>query len=153
MIYQGGCFEWRGYGMKLYVPKDSFTTNVGECTLNIRVSLTGHFQLPEDSNFLSPVFWIAAPCRFTKPVTLEIQHCALREDETALSHLTFISTKCSQKNLPYIFRELDGGVFTIHNSYVWQHPAEPLLWDCNHWEEEHRTVLLCLFISHYKAGV
>ena len=103
--------------MKLYVPKDSFTTSVGECTLNIRVSLTGHFQLPEDSNFLSPVFWIAAPCRFTKPVTLEIQHCALREDETVLSHLTFVSTKCSQRDLPYIFRQLDGGVFTIHNSY------------------------------------
>ena len=35
VLDQGGCFEWRGYGMKLYVPKDSFTTNVGECTLNI----------------------------------------------------------------------------------------------------------------------
>ena len=97
----------------------SFTASpgMGECTINIRVSLSGHFQLPGDSDFLSPVFWIAAPCRFTKPVTLEIQHCAFSEDEAVLSHLTFLSTKCSQRDLPYIFRELDGGVFTTHSSY------------------------------------
>ena len=119
VLEQGGDFGWRGYGIKLYVPKDSFTASpgMGECTINIRVSLSGHFQLPGDSDFLSPVFWIAAPCRFTKPVTLEIQHCALREDEAALSHLTFVSTKCSQRDLPYIFRELDGGVFTTQYSY------------------------------------
>ena len=64
---------------------------------------------------LSPVFWIAPPCRFTKPVALEIQHCAFSEDEAVLSHLTFVSTKCSQRDLLYIFRELDGGVFTTHN--------------------------------------
>ena len=50
-------------------------------------------------------------------MTLEIQHCALSKDEAALSHLTFVSTKCSQRDLPYIFRELDGGVFTTHSSY------------------------------------
>ena len=103
--------------MRLHVPKDSFTTSIKECTINIRVSLSGHFQLPGDSDFLSPVFWIAAPCRFTKPVSLEIQHCALSKDETALSHLTFVSTKCSQRDLPYIFRELGGGVFTTHSTY------------------------------------
>ena len=117
VLDQGGSFKWRDYGMKLNVPKDSFTASTGECTINIRASLSGHFQLPGDSDFLSPVFWIAAPYRFTKPVTLEIQHCALSEDDAGLSHLTFVSTKYSQRDLPYIFRELDGGVFTTHSSY------------------------------------
>ena len=119
VLEQGGSFKWRGYGMRLFVPKDSFTASlgVGECTINIRVSLSGHFQLPGDSDFLSPVFWIAAPCRFTKPVTLEIQHCALGEDEAALSHLAFVSTKCSQRDLPYIFRGLDGGAFSKNSTY------------------------------------
>ena len=114
---QGGSFTWRGYGLRLDVPKGSFPPGMGECRINITASLSGQFQLPEDSDLLSPVFWISASCEFTKAVTLEIQHCALREEEAALSSLSFISTKCSQRDLPYKFRQVDGGVFTIHSSY------------------------------------
>ena len=110
-------FEWEGYGLKLHVQEGSLPTGMEECKVNIRVSLSGQFQLPEDSDLLSPVFWILAPCKFTKPVTLEIQHCALREDETVLSELAFISALCSQKDLPYRFKQLDGGVFTMHSFY------------------------------------
>ena len=42
-------------------------------------------------------------------MTLEIQHCALKEDETVLSDLCFISAKCSQRNLSYLFKQVDGG--------------------------------------------
>ena len=114
---QGGLFEWSGYGLRLYVPKDSLPTSVEECRINIKASFSGQFQLPEDSDLLSPVFWISASCKFTKPVTLELQHCALREDEAALSGLTFVSAKCSQRDLPYRFRQVEGGVFTTHSSY------------------------------------
>ena len=114
---QGGSFTWRGYGLRLDVPKGSFPPDMGECRVNIRASLSGQFQLPEDSDLLSPVFWISASCEFTKPVTLEIQHCALREDEAVLSSLSFVSTKCSQRDLPYQFRQVDGGVFTTYSSY------------------------------------
>ena len=85
--------------------------------INIKASLSGQFKLPEDSDLLSPIFWISAPCQFLKPVTLEIQHCTLREDETVLSDLKFVSAKCSQELLPYRFRPVAGGVFTIHSSY------------------------------------
>ena len=107
-------FEWEGYGLKLHVQEGSLPAGMGECKVNIRVSLFGQFQLPEDSDLLSPVFWILVPCKFTKPVTLEIQHCALK-DETVLSELTFISAMCSQSDLPYRFKQLDGGVFTMHS--------------------------------------
>ena len=110
-------FEWNEYGLKLRVSEGSLPVGVEKCKINIRASLSGQFQLPEDSDLLSPVFWISAPCKFTKPVTLEIQHCALREDESVLSDLSFVSAKCSQKDLPYRFKQLDGGVFTIHSSY------------------------------------
>ena len=103
--------------MRLHVPKDSISVSMGECRINIQVSLCGQFQLPDDSDLLSPVFWILAPYKFMMPVTLEIQHCALRENETVLSDLSFVSAKCSQRDLPYRFRELDGGVFTTHSSY------------------------------------
>ena len=53
---QGGCFEWKGYGLKLHVPEGSLPPGVRECRINIRASLSGQFQFPEDSDLLSPVF-------------------------------------------------------------------------------------------------
>ena len=117
ILNQKGSFVWKGYGLRLHVPKGSLTASMGECKINIRASLSGQFQLPEDSDFLSPVFWLSASCKFTKPVILEIQHCTLQENETVLSDLSFVSAKCSQKDLPYTFRQVDGGVFTTHSSY------------------------------------
>ena len=114
---EGGSFQWKGYGLRLHVSKDSLPPGTAECRINIRVSLSGQFQLPEGSVFLSPVFWISASCKFTKPVTLEIQHCALTENEAVLSNLSFVLTKCSQKDLPYRFRQVEGGVFTKHSTY------------------------------------
>ena len=111
---QGGSFEWKGYGLKLHVPEGSLPVDMRECRINIRASLSGQFQFPEDSDLLSPVFWLSVPCEFTKPVTLEVQHCALREDDATFS---FVSARCSQKELPYNFRRVDGGVFTTHSSY------------------------------------
>ena len=118
---QGGHFEWDGYGLKFHVPEGGLPGGTGKCMVHVKASLSGQFQLPEDTDLLSPVFWISAPCKFTKPVTLEIQHCALREDETVLSDLHFVSAMCSQKDLPYRFKHLAGGVFTTHSSYgsIW----------------------------------
>ena len=107
--------EWEGYGLKVHICEGSLPIDVGECKVSIQASLSGQFQLPEDSDLLSPVFWISATSEFTKPVTLEIQHCALTENEKVLSDLSFVSAKCSQ-DLPYKFKQLDGGVFT-HSSY------------------------------------
>ena len=113
---RGGSFEWKGYGLRLSIFEDSLPTGMEECTINIKASLSGPFKLPEDFDLLSPVFWISAPCKFKKPVTLEIQHCASR-DEASFADLNFISTKCSQKELPYIFKQLDGGKFPADSSY------------------------------------
>ena len=115
---EGGSLQWKGYGLRLHVPDDSLPPGMRECKINIRVSLSGQFQLPEgSSDLLSPVFWISAPCKFTKSVTLEIQHCALTEDEAVLSNLSFVSANCSQKDLPYRFKQVGGGVFTKHSTY------------------------------------
>ena len=113
---RGGFYEWVGYGLKLSIPEDSLPTGMEECRINIKASLSGPFELPEGSDLLSPVFWISALCKFKKPVTLEIQHCASR-DEASFADLNFVSTKCSQKELPYIFRQLDGGKFPADSSY------------------------------------
>ena len=108
-------FEWKG--LKLHIPKKSLPAGMKEARVNIQTSPRGQFQLPEDSYLLSSIFWISSPCKFTKPVTLEIEHCAFREDETTISDLSFVSAKCSQKDLPYRFKKVDGGVFSTHSSY------------------------------------
>jgi len=105
---KGGFFEWMGYGLRLSVSKDSLPAGMEKCRVNIKASLTGPFQLPEDCDLLSPVFWISSPCNFQKPVTLDIQHCASR-NSASTSDLKFISAKRSQ-NLPCTFRQLEGGV-------------------------------------------
>ena len=113
---RGGSFEWKGYGVRLSISEDSLPTGIEECRINIKASLSGPFQLPEDSDLLSPVFWISALCKFEKLVTLEIQHCASK-DEASFADLNFIYTKCSQRELPYIFKQLDGGRFPADSSY------------------------------------
>ena len=115
---KGGSFEWKGFGLRLYIPKNSIPASMAEYTINIKASLSGEFQFPEGSDLFSPVFWISVPCQFLKPVTLEIQHCTLREDESFISDLKFVSARCSQKFLPYTFRPVDDGVFTSHSSYA-----------------------------------
>ena len=111
-----GCsFEWIGYGLRLSISNECLPTGMEMCRVNIKVSLSGPFQLPEDTELLSPVFWVSPLCKFKKPVTLEIQHCASGDE--AFSDLNFISTKCSQKDLPYTFRQLKGGRFATDSSY------------------------------------
>ena len=109
-------FEWVGYGLKLSIPEDSLPTDMEQCRINVKASLSGPFQLPEDSDLLSPVFWISALCKFKNPVTLEIQHCASR-DEASFADLNFVFTKCSQKELPYIFKQFDEGRLPADSSY------------------------------------
>ena len=55
---QGAAFKWEGYGLKLHVPEGGLPVGMGECKIKIRASLSGQFQLPVDSDLLSPVFWI-----------------------------------------------------------------------------------------------
>ena len=51
---------------------------------------------------------------FLKPITVEIQHCAKAEN---VGKLSFARAVCSQKQLPYTFKELPGGIFSSHSSY------------------------------------
>ena len=56
VINQGGSFQWKGYGLRLHVDKGSLQPSTEEYKINVRASLSGQFQLPGDSDLLSPVF-------------------------------------------------------------------------------------------------
>ena len=101
-------FEWEEYGFKLHAPKGSLPEGLDQCDVKVKVSLSGQFDLPENSELVSAVYWVYSPHLFLEPLTMEIQHCAAITTPTQCAQLTFICTKCTQKEMPYSFKELDG---------------------------------------------
>jgi len=83
----------------------------------VKVSLSGQFDLQENSELVSAVYWIYSPHSFVEPLTLEIQHCAAITTPSQCAQLTFVRTNCTQKELPYSFKELDGGSFKPNTCY------------------------------------
>ena len=108
-------FHWKGYGLKLHIPPASLPPEVRQSSVNIKASLTGQFQFPGNTTLVSAVYWIQTPVMFQQPVTLEIQHCA---KSTTRYPLSFAVAKCSQKDLPYQFKPLEGGTFSSFSSYA-----------------------------------
>jgi hypothetical protein len=107
---------WPGYGLRLNVPKGCLPAGVEQCTINIKASLAGPYKFPENSHLVSAIFWLRCEDvhKFIKPITVEIQHCAKSEN---ITNLSFVRAVCSQKQLPYTFKQLPWGNFTSHNSY------------------------------------
>ena len=104
-------FEWRGFGLKLSIQEGSLPAGVKQCTIDIKASLSGQYEFPEDYHLVGAVFWFRCETvrEFVKPITIEIQHCA------KTSKLSFVRSSCRQKQLPYTFKQL--GDLTSHNSY------------------------------------
>ena len=109
-------FVWKGYGLKLNIPPHALPDNTQSCTITIKASLSGQYQLPRNTELVSPVFWLKCypMCKFRTPLTLEIQHCA---PLTNTSHLFIARALCTQPNLPYEFKLLRGGIFSTYSSY------------------------------------
>ena len=111
-------FNWRRFGFKIHLPDHALPPGVNECQLHITASLSGQFQFPEDTECVSGIYWIACPYTFEKTVTVEIQHCVTKPEYLQHpSSLTFIVAKCTQEDLPYQFKILDGGVFSPSSQY------------------------------------
>ena len=111
---EGVNFRWKDHGFKLQVPKNALPEGILEYSVNIKVSLAGHFELPEGYELVSAVYWVKTSGNFTKPVTIEVQHCANFSNP---DQLCFVRTSCTQKSLPYKFKVIDGGTFTLGNKY------------------------------------
>ena len=109
---------WEGFGLKLHIRKGSLPAGMEQCILQIKASLAGQYEFPENSHLVSAIFWLRCETvhEFTKPITVEIQHCAKSENVANLK-LNFVRAICSQKQLPYIFKQLPGGNFTSRSSY------------------------------------
>ena len=109
-------FTWEGFGLKLHIQEGSLPAGMEQCILQIKASLAGQYEFPENSHLVSAIFWLRCETvyKFTKPITVEIQHCAKSEN---IRNLKFIRAVCSQKQLPYTFKQLPEGNFTSNSSY------------------------------------
>ena len=117
LTLQAQTFEWREYGFMLHVPEGSLPPEMTQTTVDVRVSLSGQFEFPEDSDLVSATYWLSCPNKIMKPLDVEFQHCAAITEPSHCSQLSFVITKCTQKELPYKFKELEGGTFSQHSSY------------------------------------
>ena len=87
--------------------------------MTISATISGQYQFPDNTDLVSGVYWITCPHKFPEehPVTLTLQHCASIKNPDQLNSLLFVTAKCTQKTLPYEFKELDGGIFSTENCY------------------------------------
>ena len=110
---QGQLVEWNG--LKLHIHAGSLPEGLQQCTIFIKASLAGDYEIPENTSLVSGVFWLRCEpqCTFIKPITVEIQHCSTKRD---LSKLKIVRAFCSQKSLPYKFKPL-GGSFNADTFY------------------------------------
>lgn len=103
--------DWSKYGLQIHFQDDGLPVGATECKLSVRASLSGDFHFPEETELVSGIYAVSASCKFCKPVTVELQHCAVLEQEEDSSDMAFVTSSCLQKNLPYNFMILDGGEF------------------------------------------
>ncbi len=110
-------FEWKENGFRLHVLDGCLPAGTTDVTLDVGVSLSGQFELPADSQLVSAVFWLQSSVKLEKPVVIEMEHCVSLTDPSHCSQLSFVITQCHQKELPYSFRPLEGGVFSLNSSF------------------------------------
>ena len=111
---QGQLIEWNG--LKLHIHAGSLPEGLQQCTIHIKASVAGEYEFLENTSLVSAVYWLRCEpqCTFTKPITVEIQHCSAKQN---LSKLKIIRAFCSQKELPYYFKPLGGGRFDANTAY------------------------------------
>ena len=102
----------------MHLPDNALPPGVNECQIQIKSSLSGQFKFPENTELISSIYWITCSHKFEKAATVEIQHCATKPEQPQhTSNLTFIVVQCTQKDLPYHFKILNGGVFSHTSRY------------------------------------
>ena len=79
-------FSWDECGLSLHIPKNSLPDDTQLCSIYIKATIMGNYQLPQDIHLVSTVYWIECvpKCQFSQPLTLEIQHCAKPESASRL---------------------------------------------------------------------
>ena len=111
-------YKWKEHDLNLYAPENAMDPQTPEVTLSIQATFSSnHFQLPENMELVSGVYYVTFSHRAILPLTLEVQHCASLEHHHQLSSLTFVTAKSTQGGPPYHFQPQPGGLFPANTYY------------------------------------
>lgn len=105
-------FHWQGYGLRLYLPKET-VGSVKKVTVEI-VSAT-KFQLPANTELVSPVFWLEVEGKLDRPARLKLQHWGLVTREEQCTSLSFVMCRATTAVVHQF--ELCGGSFSSGSNY------------------------------------
>ena len=96
--------------MKIHIPQEALPVGLKQCELIIKVGISGQFALPQNTSLVSAVYWLHSEnqCEFSKPLVLELQHCATSSKTSRLSF-----ARCSHYSLPHNFEILEKGDFSL----------------------------------------
>ncbi len=87
------------------------------CELDVKALVGGKFMFPNGSQLISAVYAVSFARKLTKPVRLEIQHCALLKEESQLKYLSFVKAPMKQRIPPFEFSPLEGGSFYLDSQF------------------------------------
>ena len=99
--------SWESHGFHLTIPEGAVPSG-STVSVGVKAILAGQFELPEDTQLVSAIYWVSASQLFLKKVSVHIQHCAIITSQEEASNYKMIVGKCSQDSLPYTFQIRDG---------------------------------------------
>ena len=108
--------NWERYGLRIGVSEGSLSSE--ETAEAAVVALVGgDFKFPDNTVLISAVYAISVSRRLLKPLRLEMQHCVsiTRRDQTR--YIKFAIAPVDTPSLPYQFRIVEGGEFSIGSRY------------------------------------
>ena len=108
-------FHWEKYGFKMSVPQGSLEASE-TCDVAFKAIAHGQFEFPENTQLVSGVYAIYMPRKLLQPATIEIEHCVRLKSTEQCNRLSFVRAYCTQKDLPYTFKALEGGHFSPDSS-------------------------------------
>jgi len=111
----------KGQGFVLHVPKGAVSSS--DCIVAVKSRVvsqsTPEFIFPEGSKLVSGVYHITASRELSKPVTLEIQHCACSTIKGDSQHTQLeVAIADSTTGPPYHFKPYKGEYVRVFDSYV-----------------------------------
>ena len=111
-------FHWRGFGFKLYVPRNALNSRVTNCTIFVKAFLPNKYLgLPVNSQLISVIYHITVPSPniLRKAVDIEIEH-SYKLNEGKPKTIQFV-TSTSALLETASFSYMDGGHFPNDSKY------------------------------------
>ena len=100
----------------MYFSADTVLSNQ-TCEVAIKALVGGKFKFPPGSELVSAVYAVSLASQLTKPVKVDIQHCAVLKGEKQFQYLSFVKAPMRQKVPPFEFSPLEGGEFSSESQY------------------------------------